>query len=148
MLSWCRLSWTTHSWLARRLTAEGIGFTAADNASFVSMTGTRSGSGRPVVARPAAPVLDRYAAQCCPVLDASATALPELPVRLAACAEPTSNRCSPMLSPPLPDNSPVCATASSNASLALTATTSPGRPRRHCWLAADSPNTPSFLLSA
>src|SRR5260370_19658991 len=47
-----------------------------------------------------------------------------------ACAAPTSNRCSPnALPPPSPDNSPVCAnSASSNASLAPTATTSPAPP--------------------
>jgi len=73
-----------HSWLARQLTAEGIGFTAADNA-FIRIDDWQRAQdlGRPVC-RPtgwhpgcltAAPVLgpakrpDPWAAQCCPVLD-------------------------------------------------------------------------------
>src|SRR5437870_2712052 len=66
-----------------------------------------------------------------------------------ACAALTSSRCSPnALPPPSPDNSPVCAnSASSNASLAPTATTSPALAAPPLLLAAASPNTPSFLLS-
>lgn len=60
-----------HSWLARRLTAEGIGFTAADNA-FVRIDDWQrardlaDGFSPDLLHR----VLDRYAALCCPVLDA------------------------------------------------------------------------------
>jgi hypothetical protein len=59
-----------HSWLARRLTAEGIAFTAADNA-FVRIDDWRraqelaDGFSPDLLHR----VLDRYAALCCPVLD-------------------------------------------------------------------------------
>jgi hypothetical protein len=59
-----------HSWLARRLTAEGIGFTTADNA-FVRIGDWRraqelaDGFSPDLLHR----VLDRYAAMCCPVLD-------------------------------------------------------------------------------
>jgi len=59
-----------HSWLARRLTAEGIAFTAADNA-FIRIDNwerARELAGRlspDLLHR----VLDRYAALCCPVLD-------------------------------------------------------------------------------
>ncbi|GAC1667559.1 MAG: hypothetical protein PVS2B1_25660 [Candidatus Dormibacteraceae bacterium] len=59
-----------HSWLARRLAAEGIGFIAADNA-FVRIDDWQ---GAQELADGFSPdrlhlVLDRYAAQCCPVLD-------------------------------------------------------------------------------
>src|SRR5947209_6214901 len=59
-----------HSWLARRLTAEGIGFTAADNA-FIRIDDWQRAQD---LADRLSPdrlhlVLDRYAAQCCPVLD-------------------------------------------------------------------------------
>ena len=59
-----------HSWLARQLTAEGIGFTAADNA-FIRIADWQRAQD---LADGLSPdqlhrVLDRYAAQCCPVLD-------------------------------------------------------------------------------
>jgi hypothetical protein len=60
-----------HSWLARRLTAEGIGFTTADNA-FIRIDDWQraqelaDGFSPDLLHR----VLDRYAALCCPVLDA------------------------------------------------------------------------------
>jgi hypothetical protein len=59
-----------HSWLARRLTAQGIDFTAADNA-FVRIDDWRRAQD---LADGFSPdrrhrVLDRYAALCCPVLD-------------------------------------------------------------------------------
>jgi hypothetical protein len=59
-----------HSWLARRLTAEGIAFTAADNA-FIRIDDWQRAQD---VADDFSPdllhrVLDRYAALCCPVLD-------------------------------------------------------------------------------
>jgi hypothetical protein len=59
-----------HSWLARRLTAAGIGFTPADNA-FVRID---DWSRAQALADQLSPdrlrrVLDRYARQCCPVLD-------------------------------------------------------------------------------
>ncbi len=59
-----------HSWLARRLAAEGIGFTAADNA-FVRIDDWPRAQ---ELADGLSPdrlhrVLDRYAALCCPVLD-------------------------------------------------------------------------------
>jgi hypothetical protein len=59
-----------HSWLARRLTAEGIAFTAADNA-FVRIDDWHraqelaDGFSPDLLHR----VLDRYTALCCPVLD-------------------------------------------------------------------------------
>jgi hypothetical protein len=59
-----------HSWLARQLTAAGIGFTAADNA-FVRIDDWHraqelaDGFSPDLLHR----VLDRYAARCCPVLD-------------------------------------------------------------------------------
>jgi hypothetical protein len=59
-----------HSWLARRLTAEGIGYTTADNA-FVRIDDWQraqelaDGFSPDLLHR----VLDRYAALCCPVLD-------------------------------------------------------------------------------
>ena len=60
-----------HSWLARRLAANGIGFTAADNA-FVRIDDWPRAQ---ALADQLSPdrlhgVLDRYARQCCPVLDA------------------------------------------------------------------------------
>jgi hypothetical protein len=59
-----------HSWLARRLTAEGIDFTAADNAFLRIADWPRAQE----LADGFSPdrlhaVLDRYAAMCCPVLD-------------------------------------------------------------------------------
>jgi hypothetical protein len=59
-----------HSWLARRLTAEGIDFTAADNAFLRIADWPRAQE----IADGFSPdrlhaVLDRYAARCCPVLD-------------------------------------------------------------------------------
>src|SRR5271168_4989352 len=59
-----------HSWLALRLAAEGIGFTAADNAFVRIDNWTRAqeladGFSPDLLHR----VLDHYAAQCCPVLD-------------------------------------------------------------------------------
>jgi hypothetical protein len=59
-----------HSWLARQLTAAGIGFTTADNA-FVRIDDWSRAQG---IADSFSPdrlhqVLDRYAALCCPVLD-------------------------------------------------------------------------------
>ena len=59
-----------HNWLARQLTAEGITFTMADNA-FVRIDDWQraqdlaDGFSPDLLHR----VLDRYAAQCCPVLD-------------------------------------------------------------------------------
>ena len=59
-----------HSWLARRLTMEGIAFTAADNA-FIRIDDWQraqdlaDGFSPDLLHR----VLDRYAALCCPVLD-------------------------------------------------------------------------------
>jgi hypothetical protein len=60
-----------HSWLARRLTAEGVAFTAADNA-FLRIDDWRRAQD---LADGFSPdrlhrVLDHYAALCCPVLDA------------------------------------------------------------------------------
>jgi hypothetical protein len=62
-----------HSWLARRLTAQGIGFTAADNAfiridDWPRAQALADGFSPDRLHR----VLDRYAALCCPVLDAFA----------------------------------------------------------------------------
>jgi hypothetical protein len=59
-----------HSWLARRLTANGIGFVAADNAIVRIDDWPRAQT----LADELSPdrlhrVLDRYARQCCPVLD-------------------------------------------------------------------------------
>jgi hypothetical protein len=59
-----------HGWLARRMTAEGIGYTTADNA-FVRVDDWQraqdlaDGFSPDLLHR----VLDRYAALCCPVLD-------------------------------------------------------------------------------
>jgi hypothetical protein len=60
-----------HSWLARRLTSEGIGFTAADNA-FIRIDDWQRAQD---LADSFSPdllhrVLDRHAVLCCPVLDA------------------------------------------------------------------------------
>jgi hypothetical protein len=72
--TWCpfRLQFycNGHSWLARQLTAAGIGFTLADNA-FLRIDDwgraqTLANRLSPDVLRR---VLDRYAQQCCPVLD-------------------------------------------------------------------------------
>lgn len=72
--TWCpfRLQFycNGHSWLARQLTAAGIGFTLADNA-FVRID---DWSRAQAVADQLSPgdlhhILDRYAQQCCPVLD-------------------------------------------------------------------------------
>src|SRR5439155_26783319 len=59
-----------HSWLARRLTAEGIGFTAADNA-FIRIDDLQRAQDLADRLSPVRlhAVLDRYAAQCCPVLE-------------------------------------------------------------------------------
>jgi len=59
-----------HSWLARKLTSEGIGFTAEDNAFLALDDWSRAQE----LADGFSPVglhriLDRYAALCCPVLD-------------------------------------------------------------------------------
>jgi hypothetical protein len=59
-----------HSWLARKLTAEGIGFTAGDNAFLHIGDWERAQE----LADGFSPgmlhhILDRYAALCCPVLD-------------------------------------------------------------------------------
>jgi len=59
-----------HSWLARKLTAEGIGFAAADNA-FLRIDDWQ---GAQDLADSFSPgllhrILDRYAVSCCPVLD-------------------------------------------------------------------------------
>jgi hypothetical protein len=55
-----------HSWLARKLTAEGIGYTMADNA-FVRIDNWARAQ---ELADSLSPdQLDRYAAQCCPVSD-------------------------------------------------------------------------------
>jgi hypothetical protein len=59
-----------HNWLARRLAAEGIGFTMADNAfaridDWQRAQDLADGFSPDLLHR----VLDRYAARCCPVLD-------------------------------------------------------------------------------
>src|SRR5207253_8888 len=72
--TWCpfRLQFycNGHSWLARQLTAAGIGFTLADNAflridDWERAQTLANGLSPDVLRR----VLDRYAQQCCPVLD-------------------------------------------------------------------------------
>src|SRR5438477_8814606 len=72
--TWCpfRLQFycNGHSWLARQLTAAGIGFTLADNAflridDWERAQTLANGLSPDVLRR----VLDRYAHQCCPVLD-------------------------------------------------------------------------------
>ena len=74
MPTWCpfRLQFycNGHSWLARQLTAAGIGFTLADNAflridDWQRAQTLANGLSPDVLHR----VLDRYAQQCCPVLD-------------------------------------------------------------------------------
>jgi hypothetical protein len=72
--TWCpfRLQFycNGHSWLARQLTAAGIGFTLADNA-FVRIDDWQRAQTFADQLSPAAlhQVLDRYAQQCCPVFD-------------------------------------------------------------------------------
>src|SRR5580692_6264595 len=72
--TWCpfRLQFycNGHSWLARQLTTAGIGFTLADNAflridDWQRAQTLANGLSPDVLRR----VLDRYAQQCCPVLD-------------------------------------------------------------------------------
>jgi hypothetical protein len=59
-----------HSWLARQLTVEGIGFTAEDNA-FLRIDDWERAQDLADSFSPEKlhPILDRYAALCCPVLD-------------------------------------------------------------------------------
>src|SRR6266403_4710751 len=59
-----------HSWLARQLTAAGIGFELADNA-FLRIDDWQRAQTLADHLSPAAlhQVLDRYAKQCCPVFD-------------------------------------------------------------------------------
>src|SRR4029077_19001553 len=59
-----------HSWLARQLAAEGIAFTAADNA-FVRIDDWMRAQELADIFSPDQlhRLLDRYAALCCPVLD-------------------------------------------------------------------------------
>jgi hypothetical protein len=72
--TWCpfRLQFycNGHSWLARQLTAAGIGFTLADNA-FVRIDDWQRAQTLADQLSPAVlhQVLDRYARQCCPVFD-------------------------------------------------------------------------------
>ena len=66
-----------HSWLARKLTAKGIGYTMADNAFVRIDDWTRAQE----LADSLSPdqlhrTLDRYAAQCCPVSRCVRTVLP------------------------------------------------------------------------
>jgi len=72
--TWCpfRLQFycNGHSWLARQLTAAGIGFTLADNA----FVGIDDWARAQTLANQLSPadlhhILDRYAQQCCPVAD-------------------------------------------------------------------------------
>jgi hypothetical protein len=72
--TWCpfRLQFycSGHSWLARQLTAAGVGFTLADNAflridDWERAQALANGLSPDVLRR----VLDRYAHQCCPVVD-------------------------------------------------------------------------------
>ena len=72
--TWCpfRLQFycNGHSWLARQLTAAGVGFTLADNAFLRIDDGERAQA----LADTLSPdhrhrILDHYAQQCCPVLD-------------------------------------------------------------------------------
>jgi hypothetical protein len=73
--TWCpfRLQFycNGHSWLARRLAAAGIDFTMADNA-FVKIDNWPRAQALADALSPDAlhRILDRYVAQCCPVLDA------------------------------------------------------------------------------
>jgi len=72
--TWCpfRLQFycNGHNWLARRLAAAGIGFTMADNA-FVKIEDWPRAQALADALSPDAlhQILDRYAVQCCPVLD-------------------------------------------------------------------------------
>ena len=72
--TWCpfRLQFycNGHSWLARKLTAAGIGFTLADNA-FVRIDDWQRAQTLADQLLPAElhRILDRYAKQCCPVFD-------------------------------------------------------------------------------
>jgi hypothetical protein len=72
--TWCpfRLQFycNGHSWLARQLAAAGIGFTMADNA-FAKIDDWPRAQALADTLSPDAlhHILDRYAAQCCPVLD-------------------------------------------------------------------------------
>jgi hypothetical protein len=72
--TWCpfRLQFycNGHNWLARRLAAAGIGFTMADNA-FAKIDDWPRAQALADALSPDAlhHILDRYAAQCCPVLD-------------------------------------------------------------------------------
>jgi hypothetical protein len=72
--TWCpfRLQFygNGHNWLARRLAAAGIGFTMADNA-FAKIDDWPRAQALADALSPDAlhQILDRYAAQCCPVLD-------------------------------------------------------------------------------
>ena len=72
--TWCpfrlQLYCNGHSWLARQLTATGVGFTLADNA-FLRIDDWQWAQ---ILANHLSPadlhrILDRYAQQCCPVLD-------------------------------------------------------------------------------
>ncbi len=63
-----------HSWLARRLAAEGIGFTAADNAFVRIDDWARAQELADGFSHRLHRVLDHYAALCCPVLDVFAQA--------------------------------------------------------------------------
>ena len=69
-VSVCSFYCNGHSWLARQLTAAGVGFTLADNA-FLRIDDWKrahtlaNGLSPDVLHR----VLDRYARQCCPVVD-------------------------------------------------------------------------------
>ena len=72
--TWCpfRLQFycNGHSWLARQLAAAGIGFTMADNAFAKIDDWPRAQALADTLAPDALHhILDRYAAQCCPVLD-------------------------------------------------------------------------------
>jgi hypothetical protein len=59
-----------HSWLARKLTAEGVGFTAGDNAFLRIDDWQRAQElADDFPAKKLHRILDRYAALCCPVLD-------------------------------------------------------------------------------
>ena len=72
--TWCpfRLQFycNGHSWLARQLAATGIGFTLADNA-FLAIDDWQRAQTLADRLSPASlhHILDRYAQQCCPVLD-------------------------------------------------------------------------------
>jgi hypothetical protein len=57
-----------HSWLARQLTAEGIGHTMADNA-FVGIDDWSRAQEQLANGFRRNRALDRYAQQCCPVAD-------------------------------------------------------------------------------